>query len=199
MALRTSSLLLVPALLALASAPSQAQRINRATRAELDRAKAALARYSDPMVAVGEGYLSTVSCIDFKSGSGAASHHGAYKAGAMGVHFLNAGHIGPTLDPTKPQVLMYEPVGNRLELVGAEWFVPVAASKEAPTIFGRKLEGPMEGHAPIMPAGLHHWDLHVWLWKENPSGMFSPTNPAVKCPGGPLTHDPGAPKAVPAR
>ncbi len=33
-----------------------------------------------------------------------------------------------------------------------------------------------------MPAGLHHWDLHVWLWKDNPNGMFSSTNSAVKCP-----------------
>jgi hypothetical protein len=40
----------------------------------------------------------------------------------------------------------------------------------------------MEGHMPVMPADLHHWDLHVWLWKNNPNGMFSPTNSAVKCP-----------------
>jgi hypothetical protein len=33
-----------------------------------------------------------------------------------------------------------------------------------------------------MPSALHHYDLHVWLWKSNPAGMFSPTNPDVKCP-----------------
>ena len=53
-----------------------------------------------------------------------------------------------------------------------------------PTLFGRQMDGPMEGHAPIMPAELHHWDLHVWLWKDNPAGMFTPTNPAVRCPDG---------------
>jgi len=106
-----------------------------------------------------------------------------YKAGAMGVHFLNTGLIGPTLDPTKPQVLIYEPNGDKLQLVGAEWFTPVMPGiKEAPKVFGKALEGPMEGHAPIMPNGMHHWDLHVWLWKNNPNGMFSPTNPDVKCP-----------------
>jgi hypothetical protein len=40
----------------------------------------------------------------------------------------------------------------------------------------------MEGHEPVMPTGLHHWDLHVWLWKDNPNGMFTATNPMVKCP-----------------
>lgn len=27
-----------------------------------------------------------------------------------------------------------------------------------------------------MPAALHHWDLHVWLWKPNPAGLFSAAN-----------------------
>ena len=107
----------------------------------------------------------------------------AYKAGGMGVHFLNPALIGPKLDSLKPQVLLYEPIGNQLKLVAAEWFVPVSVSKAAPSIFGKKLEGPMEGHAPVLPAELTHWDLHVWLWKENPAGLFSPTNPAVKCDG----------------
>jgi len=37
------------------------------------------------------------------------------------------------------------------------------------------------GAPPIMPEMMHHYDLHVWLWKKNPTGMFSPTNPTVKC------------------
>jgi hypothetical protein len=27
----------------------------------------------------------------------------------------------------------------------------------------------MEGHEPLMPRELHHYDLHVWLFKENPA------------------------------
>ena len=42
------------------------------------------------------------------------------------------------------------------------------ALKTPPTILGHQLMGPMEGHVPMMPAELHHWDLHVWLWKNNP-------------------------------
>lgn len=41
----------------------------------------------------------------------------------------------------------------------------------------------MEGHEPLLPQGLHHYDLHVWLWKQNPAGLFNPTNPSVKCSG----------------
>jgi hypothetical protein len=26
-----------------------------------------------------------------------------------------------------------------------------------------------------------HYDLHAWLFKENPLGVFAPTNPNVSC------------------
>ncbi len=156
----------------------------------MNAVRAALDKYKDPIVAVRDGYFSTVACIDFPTG--AKEHVGGgmdhmtmdYKPGAMGVHFLNMALVGPKLDSTKPQVLLYEPVGDKLVLTGAEWFVPTQVSKTPPTIFGHELQGPMEGHVPVMPAELHHWDLHVWLWKNNPNGMFSPTNSAVKCPPG---------------
>ena len=150
--------------------------------AALNAVKAALEKYKDPVAAVRDGYLSTLGCVDFPAGG--AMDHGAmdYKPGAMGVHFINMGLVSPKLDSTKPQVLLYEPVGDKLVLTGAEWFVPTEVSKTPPTILGHQLMGPMEGHAPVMPAELHHWDLHVWLWKDNPNGMFSATNPSVKCP-----------------
>lgn len=175
--------------------PLAAQGAAAGTAADLEATKAALDKYRDPVVAVREGYFSTLGCIDFpKGGSGEGEME--YKPGAMGVHFLNPALIGPNLDPLKPQVLIYEPVGNRLELVAAEWFVPTAVSKEAPTIFGKTFDGPMEGHAPILPTGLHHWDLHVWLWKANPNGMMHPTNPNVRCPSGPYTFHEEATKKV---
>jgi hypothetical protein len=76
--------------------------------------------------------------------------------------------------------------------------VPTAVSKTPPTIFGHQLEGPMAGHEPIMPAALSHWDLHVWLWKDNPYGVFSPTNSTVTCPstGYGYTFSEAAPKMV---
>ena len=157
--------------------------------------RAALEKYQDPIAAVRDGYFSTLGCVDYPKG-GMGEGRMAYKPGGMGVHFLNPALIGPKLDSLKPQVLIYEPVGNRLRLVAAEWFVPTAVSKEAPMIFGTKLDGPMEGHAPVLPVELHHWDLHVWLWKDNPNGLMHPTNSTIKCPDGPYAFHEMATKMV---
>lgn len=160
---------------------AQAQASAPAMSDELQAAKAGLEKYKDPVMAVRDGYLSTVACIDFPVG--ATDGPVVYPPGAMGVHLLNAANIGPTLDPSKPQVLIYEPSPNgKLQLVAAEWFMPEqVAAGTAPEIFGQKLVGPMDGHEPIMPAALRHYDLHVWLWKNNPKGMFTSTNASVKC------------------
>lgn len=178
-----------------AQAKQQGKAAASGNAAAIAAVKAALDKYKDPIAAVRDGYYSSVGCIDFPGGG---TEHGAmeYKPGAMGVHFINMGLVGPKLDSTKPQVLLYEPVGDKLVLTGAEWFVPTDLAKTPPTMLGHELMGPMEGHAPIMPAGLHHWDLHVWLWKDNPNGMFHPTNSAVKCPKGTYTFADAAPKMV---
>lgn len=157
--------------------------------------RAGLDKYKDPIVAVHDGYLSTLGCVEYPKGGGEGTMK--YVAGGMGVHFLNGQYIGPKLDPAKPQVLIYQPVGDKLELVAAEWFVPAeAAGKTAPSIFGQQLGGPMSGHKPIMPDGLVHYDLHVWLWKNNPAGVYSPTNPDVNCPKSAYSFAEDAPKMV---
>jgi hypothetical protein len=163
---------------------------------ELENARTALDKYRDPIVAVHDGYLSTVGCIEYPKGGAEGAM--AYAPGGMGVHFLNPTFIGPTLDPAKPQVLIYEPDGDKLRLAAAEWFVPVsAAGPVRAKIFGKELDGPMAGHHPLMPEGLHHYDLHVWLWKPNPGGVFSPTNANVKCPESGYSFAESAPKMVP--
>jgi hypothetical protein len=163
---------------------------------ELEKVRAALEKYQDPYVAVRDGYFSTVGCIDFPRPGGAGRLN--YPAGSMGIHFLNPALIGPVLDPMRPQILLYEPQGGKLRLVGAEWFVPLATGiKERPTLFGRPFDGPMEGHEPLLRRELHHYDLHVWLWKANPAGLFSPTNPAVTCKGYDFALEEDAPNSVP--
>jgi hypothetical protein len=181
------------------SAAAQGQKSYAAAAAlapDLEQARATLEKYQDPVLAVHDGYFSTLACVEYtKGGEG----HMAYAPGGMGVHFINLQHIGPTLDPAKPQVLIYEPQGNRLRLAAAEWFVPTeVAGATRPAIFGQQLQGPMEGHEPLQPKGLHHYDLHVWLWKHNAAGTFSPTNPAVKCPKGSYSFTGHAPKLVEA-
>jgi hypothetical protein len=153
---------------------------------ELEATRAALAKYADPILAVRDGYFSTLGCVE-------------YPQGGMGVHFLNPAHIGPVPDPLKPQLLVYEPEGDKLRLVAAEWLIPLSTGiKTRPTLFGQPFDGPMEGHEPLIPAELHHYDLHVWLFKENPDGMFKATNKTVSCAGksGYFIME-TAPKAVP--
>ena len=181
---------LVPAT---AHAQAMSKQMDRASTApalppELVPVKASLAKYADVTAALRDGYLSTVGCIDYPKGAQDGTVN--FPPGAMGVHFLNTGNVGPKLDPMKPQILIYEPVNGRLQLVAAEWFMPVQfAGGKAPVIFGQTLAGPMNGHVPVMPASLRHYDLHVWLWKPNPKGMFASTNAAVKCPtGDPYTY-----------
>jgi hypothetical protein len=161
---------------------------------ELAQVRANLDKYRDPIVAVHDGYLSSVACVAYAKGSEGTMH---YAAGGMGVHFLNFLLIGKPLDPARPQVLIYEPDGDRLRLAAAEWFVPVEAAGSArPTILGHELQGPMEGHDPLQPKGMHHYDLHVWLWKHNPAGTFEPTNPDVTCPEHAYSFKEHAPKLV---
>jgi hypothetical protein len=149
---------------------------------EWDKVRAALEKYQDPYVAVRDGYLSTVGCVHYPKPGGAGQI--AFPIGGMGIHFLNPELIAPVPDPMRPTILLYEPNGDKLRLVGAEWFIPLSTGvKERPTLFGQPFDGPMEGHEPLMPRGMHHYDLHVWLWKENPAGLFKPTNPALTCAG----------------
>jgi len=183
------------ALVILAVAPERTQAQKQGMTPALESVRKLLDKYNDPIVAVHDGFYSSVACISYPSGGGEGSMR--YAAGAMGVHFLNMGNVGPKLDPSKPQVLIYEPQGDKLRLVAAEWFMPAElAGGKAPSILGQELGGPMEGHKPVMPDGLHHYDLHVWLWKTNPEGVFSPTNPAVKCPTTGYSFAEAAPKMV---
>lgn len=153
---------------------------------ELEKVRAAMEKYKDPAVAVRDGYFSTLGCIE-------------YPTGGMGIHFLNLKLVGPVPDPMKPPILLYEPgEDGKLVLVGVEWFVPLATGVDGrPSIFGQPFDGPMEGHEPLLPAELHHYDLHVWLFKENPAGLFKSTNPDVKCPAGTYTFKEHPPKIVP--
>lgn len=141
---------------------------------QLEEVRSALRKYENPVVAIRDGYLSTLGCV-------------AYANGAMGVHFLNVALVGPVPDPFRPPLLVYEPAEEgRLRLVAAEWFVPLATGiTQRPVLFGQPFNGPMAGHEPLMPTELHHYDLHAWLWKENPDGLFAVTNPNVGCAGHP--------------
>lgn len=193
---RSIAILLATAAYASVAVPrAHGQSQTAGTRAALDRARTALARYQDPVVAIHDGYFSTLGCVQIPRAGGEGRV--PYKPGGMGIHFFNTSLIGPVPDPARPQVLIYEPQGDKLRLVAAEWFVPLATGvKERPTLWGQPFDGPMEGHHPLMPASLAHYDLHVWLFKSNPHGVFSPTNPDLECGDYAYTVVEEAPKLV---
>lgn len=143
------------------------------------------ARYHDLSLAEADGFLPAGECTE------------APGLGGMGYHYLNEARLAG-LDVYSPQLLLYEPRGERLHLVAVEYFVVALAStasgpapwfgetappggfvNAAPTLLGRTFDGPMPGHEPGMP---WHYDMHVWLWKANPDGITATWNPRVDCP-----------------
>ena len=94
--------------------------------------------------------------------------------GGMGYHYVNVGLLNGTVDVEHPEAVMYEPGPNgQLRLVGLEYVIPASewTSPEPPVLFGREFT--------LNQFDL--WALHVWIWKNNPSGMFADWNPTVSC------------------
>jgi hypothetical protein len=127
--------------------------------------RGATARFHDVSVAVAAGYVPVSPCESSVEGG-------------MGIHYLHPGLASDLdLDPVAPEVLLYEPSADGLRLVGVEWWV-ADVGQPAPEVHGLPLDGPMAGHSPDMP---QHYDLHLWVWRHNPSGVTSVWNPKVNC------------------
>ena len=96
--------------------------------------------------------------------------------GGMGYHWANRSLVDPVFDPLKPEVVLYATgPGGKLQLVALEYVV-INVGQPAP-MFG---DQPFDvGGAPLP---VPHWSLHVWLYENNPSGMFVPFNPNISCP-----------------
>lgn len=134
--------------------------------------KAATARYHSVQQAEKAGYRLDPHCA-------------ASPAGVMGFHYENAELMADdAIDPLRPEILVYVPKKNgKLELVALEYWKRdadgnLATSGDRPSLFGVPFDGPMPGHGPVMPV---HYDLHVWLFRDNPSGFHAPFNPSLSC------------------
>lgn len=108
------------------------------------------------------------------------THH---SAGAMGYHYGDTNLFDATVDLLNPEVVIYEPQkGGHMNLVGMEYIVPLEAWKAAghdlndPTDVPRLLDQSYTRHS-FLPI----FKLHIWLWRQNPSGMFADWNPKVSC------------------
>jgi hypothetical protein len=135
-------------------------------------------RFRDVSVAEAEGYHLQFGCVSGPD------------AGAMGLHYVNMPLVGDSvLDATRPEIVIYEPQPNgRLRLVGADFLV-LAAPWDAAHGPDSKDPGP-----PKLMGQLFHlfeapnrfglpafYTLHVWAWKDSPTGTFVNWNHDVSC------------------
>lgn len=131
--------------------------------AALVNAKQATAKYHDVQVALNDGFINTRQCVQHPT------------LGAMGIHFVKPPRIAnPAVAVEEPETLLYIPeTDGSLRLVGLEYVVPAPLTPTAPVLFGQTFHfNPMR----------NEYALHVWAWRNNPSGMFADFNPKLSCP-----------------
>ena len=141
-------------------------------RDDLRAAKSATARFHSPRQADAAGFVQASPCVGTPEG-------------AEGIHYDNAALMADdAIEVTEPEILLYVPDAHgKLRLVGVEYWKADAdgdpdTTGDRPSLFGQPFDGPMPGHHPGMPL---HYDLHVWLWDSNPSGMFVRVNTDLTC------------------
>lgn len=184
------------------SAPVVAQEAESAPapgEPTLEEVRALTERFQDVAVAMSEGYVRDPMdlCVT-------AELEGQDPAlGGMGVHYIRmdllgiAGPPDPRVDGTgthtdfrQPSVLIYEPQEDgSLELVAVENLVFLeaweAAGHEGPPTFHGVAWDKMVDDPATEVDEAHmfeaHYDRHVWIYRENPNGMFTPFNPTVSC------------------
>lgn len=177
-------------------APSSAQG---ALATDLARIRQATQRLRDINVALSEGYVIPPGseCVT------AAAEGQPRQLGAMGVHVIRpdllgitavsprVNGVGTNTDFTRPSVLVYEPQANgSYELVAVENLIfaqgwHAAGNTAPPSFHGNEYYHMIDN--PLTPAdeahGFEpHYELHIWLYRENPAGIFMPFNTRASCP-----------------
>jgi hypothetical protein len=157
--------------------------IAAASRAdELAPIRAATAAFHDVDAAKAAGYQ-----LGYVNGAGRLIIDGCITnvanpaAGAMGYHYFNKTLIDDmAVDELHPEGLVYGPgPDGKLQLGAVEYVVPGPNSNPAgPATVPSVLGEPMH----ILVPAVGFYIRHVWLWRHNPSGMFSDWSPEVSCP-----------------
>lgn len=165
----------------------------------LAEVRAATVRFRHVDQALAEGYIRDPGnmCDDAPIMGKPAS------MGAMGIHYFRPDLLGITAPPSprvngagthtdfsRPAVLIYEPKADgSLELVAVENLVFIKAWTEAghdapPSFHGVPWDRMVDDPATAVDEAHNfepHYDRHVWLYRENPNGVFAQYNPAVSC------------------
>ena len=162
--------------------------------------RAAAERFRDVNVALAEGYVrDPLNLCDTAAMMGRPA-----ELGAMGIHFFRPDLLGITAPPNprvagngvhtdflRPSILIYEPQADgRLELVAVENLVferawHAAGNTERPSFHGVPYDHMVDDPGTTVDEAHMfepHYDRHVWVFRENPNGVFAPFNPNVTCP-----------------
>lgn len=166
----------------------QADVIPPDVQVDLAVARAVSARYHVAQVAEAAGYALPPAPAPLHECIAAQDGHGA-----MGLHYIAAANLDAELDVTLPEVLVYEPTkSGRLRLVALEYVVFEDAWRAVhgdttPRLFGRDLTYVGDGNRYELPP---FFQIHAWIWKNNPDGTFADHNPRVTCAPGADHGDP---------
>lgn len=151
---------------AAAAAPADVAAAVR-ERKDLATLRAATGRFHNFAAARDAGYTFLFMDMCMVDGS-------AEQLGGMGYHFVNPQLLDGTVDIASPEAILYEPQANgQFRLVAVEYVIPKDAwtGADAPTLFGKT----------FTLNGFGLWALHVWVWKDNPRGLYADWNPNVSC------------------
>ncbi|MGE0456668.1 MAG: hypothetical protein AB7O56_00490 [Bauldia sp.] len=186
------------ACLSFASAAT-AQSVRPEAAAIMDQMREAFAKYQDVNVALAEGFIPDptghcATAVDFGL---------PLETGTMGLHYLHPERLQLTegdrvtglttnTDPMTPAVLLYEPQADgTMEFLGVELLVfrdPWRAEgNQAPPVFAgivpwdTMADDPATADIDEAHGFVPHYDLHVWLFRDNPAGPLEMWNPTVTC------------------
>ncbi|WP_050776405.1 hypothetical protein [Algoriphagus machipongonensis] len=144
-------------------------RMDPETLKMLANLRAATAKYHDIEVAMEDGYAQGSECV-------------SSPAGGMGYHYVNFAAMDGEYDPTMPEALLYEMSKNgQMKLVGVEFVIVKEAwdaGNEMVPYFGMQ---EFDTAFDPEPLPFDNYQLHIWIWKNNPSGIFTMFNPNVSC------------------
>ncbi len=153
---------------------SQSARAHPAAAKLVLLVRDATRQFIDVNAAIAAGYGPFLGCVT-------GPDHGA-----MGFHYVNLSLYGDgEIDASRPEALMYEQSKGGLRLVGAEFIVDAQTwltnhNNTPPVLEGQTFQFVDSPNRYNLPS---FFELHVWAWRDNPSGSFVDWNNHVSCEG----------------
>ena len=159
-------------------ASNQQQFGNQSKRNELVKiVKQVTAKYKSVALAENDGFQLLFGCVSDEY------------SGAMGLHYVKLDRYMPSpgvfdaeIIAAEPEILLYEPTPWGPKLTGVDYLIDAATWNKT------------HAHAPELNGQIFHffdapnrfglppfYTLHVWAWKDSPTGTFVNWHKEVRC------------------